>query len=252
MIKMPSVDVNVEYMHLYIGRTPSDRELLNAKKTANQMLHQLKSHGRTFSLCVLIDDYTEPCCPRALKEEALDLVATLQPEPTHIVWESSLVSPAMRLMRNLRSDLVVESPKGVTLQTFSNDLELIHREDERDSLATLLDSAVGSDRPDYSDQTSLVRRDETARLTCALLSATWLLVRLGLLPFDQVDDLSEGGPCSFVGSQLLTILPTHYIHIEHSALTILQSMHGKQFSKARRRIEYYFHQTRLLESLTLQ
>ena len=74
------------------------------------------------------------------------------------------------------------------------------------------------------------------RHTCALLSASWSLSRLGIytVPTGVIRNLTKK---EFVAEKLITILPEKYREVENKVLEIIKS---SKFKGALNRIEYKY------------
>jgi hypothetical protein len=79
--------------------------------------------------------------------------------------------------------------------------------------------------------------DDKRKPTCALVSATWALARLGLITLPR-EALLQLGRQPFAGSRNITILHKKFFSVEQKALAIIGL---SPFSEARSRIEYRFY-----------
>ena len=91
---------NIEYAHIYgsqIGIDISIEEIRESVEKTKAIIKQLGN--KSYTLCVLIDDYNEPM--KKEEYEIYDLLKKLNLAPDYIARESRLVSAAETLLQEL-------------------------------------------------------------------------------------------------------------------------------------------------------
>jgi hypothetical protein len=245
--------VNIEYAHVYAGTREIDREIGRGTSRVETYVSSEVSSRDHLSLSVLIDDYSSQAGSPMELAETIALVMELEPVPTHVVLESSLVGAAEEVLKLIDDTWLLRTESSLSLRVRASDIKLSRDEEwYEDSLSLLLgslDKGRADDDPaspelaDAREDLVLSRSDSGggARYTCAALTAAWHLCRLGLVDLDERLFVHSSPQIPFAGHTLLTVLPTRYLTLESAALTIIGSLRGKRFKKARQRMEYVFH-----------
>lgn len=201
---------NIEFAHIYADRDFSSEQIKSVENLKN-LMKKLKQQKENFVTSVLIDDYNS-------KSHSLDesnFVHTIKSYAVpvdFIAYESKL---------NLLADRVIEDlPKSILETRFSSDT---------------LDKAIIL----KTEGRSIKLRDyfeSSVKNTCALLTACWLLCRLGIyvIPENGIRRLNTR---SFEGNNIITILPKKYEYNEYKALAIIRALGRKELLK---KIEYIF------------
>jgi hypothetical protein len=246
--------INVEFIHLYAGSTEMTEEIRHNLHATEGIVSLLEAEGLPFCLTALIDDYSVDQERAALRNASLEFVLSLEPCPDYVAWESSLVPLARDLIADVREDRLLKGEASVSIRTHTCDVELVKQESDEDTLAALLGHLPQQNgprvrmielQPDTSQDIVVSwYEDRRERYTCAALTAAWHLCRLGMLDLPECEMLTLRPAVPFVAEGLWTILPTRYLHVESAALGIIESLQGKRFKRARRRMEYFFHRTR--------
>ncbi len=206
---MPKAQLNIEYSHFYIsdGIGAEQRRGLHE---ASQVLQQINVRN---TLLILIDDKANNDSDQ--KEHLLTLVnkelSVNDRKPDFIVRESKLIEPAKELLAAIPGQ------------------QIWYRYGQ-DSCEAYLKTSRNKAR--------LWRQSiHSIQFSCALLSAAWLLCRLGELAVPQEAKLTQRQSVSLEAEHALTILPTRYKTLERRCHAILSVT---KFSSALSRLSYKY------------
>lgn len=258
--KLQKVDYNIEYAHVYASEIVNYSEYFqqSADKT-KQVIRAYETKGLTYSLAVLIDDYTN----EAKSVDISDIRTSLRDaglEPDYIVLESVMASVAEKLITSL-PDKYLKYDNGRTM--FLTQLSDPHI-DELTPLAKryktiFVERVTGRRSSDSHLDSELIRsvqqnrtrssssiilstgEGHTKRYSCPLLAACWHLMRLGLNDFETPIQYASKHSNSMVGQRLISILPVEFLKVEATALELMKLSRSKTISKASRRVEYFFY-----------
>ncbi|MDZ4228018.1 MAG: hypothetical protein U1E54_02115 [Candidatus Levybacteria bacterium] len=202
---MHSIDYNIEFAHIYVDDEFSAEQVESIEILRNLIVN-LSNQEENFVTTILIDDYNP-------KENILDendlinKIKSFNIPLDFIAYESKLNQVADKLIADLPQTLLrVEGKKNIFLEINNKSIKL------RDNLGFLLKN------------------------TCTLLTASWLLCRLGKyrLPDGAIRNLSGK---TFEASRIVTILPEKYRKSESRALDIIRALGNHDLLK---HIEYRF------------
>lgn len=191
------VDVSIECAHIYRGDPVSAEHRISAALAA-EIIDREILRGSEVSAVSLIDDYhgqgdfDETCFVGALKEHGVEL--------THLAYEASFEAPALTLVdwlgRRLRRESFNQGRRS----------SLMFRKADGSRFAVLDGLETGAPRP-----------------TCALLSAAWMLSRLGYLrPPEGALRPLENAP--WVAERIVTVLPEKYRRVEDNVRSLVAAI----------------------------
>lgn len=188
-------DYNIEFAHIYADQNFDSEQIESIevlKKTIAKLIHQKKS----FSTSVLIDDYN-PQCRNLRENNFINVIKSYNIPLDFLAYESQL---------SLISDRVVDDLPKSSLR--------IKHADDADRRMLVLES-------DNGDITLRHYYESYSKNTCALLTACWLLCRLGVysIPHTAIKNLTTN---PFQGKKIITILPKKYEKNENKALEIIR------------------------------
>lgn len=259
------VDVNIEYGHIYLAGIDISRvfgqEQIQGIAKVNELISRLEAEGKTYSLCVLIDDYEYPA--RVPLNEFVKKFEEHGRRPDFIMMESVFAKgPADMMIEAVHSRFLKKEENRLLFSTKAENLLLWTRRtemrDDRDFLQVFLERHIPSATkvPSRSKLTHALKRryqfsldallattinEAVPRYSCALLTACWYLMRLDVEPFKEcVDSLLRLSSKPFFGDRLITILPTKYIRLEAIAMELISAAASKRIKKRQRELEYIF------------
>lgn len=208
------MDDNIEFAHIYADEEPGEEQTESAKILKKRII-KLNRENNAFVISILIDDYH----PSVHRLDENKMIADFNKKGTEVDflgYESGFKSTAHNLIRELPRNLLKTE---------------LFRHPEREIL--LLEEFHAKDMHKIG-----LEEDHKTRhhFTCALLSASWALCRLGIFmpPKGAIRNLTRR---NFPAKKILTILPEKYREVEHKALDIIGST---KFKKVLPRIEYEF------------
>jgi hypothetical protein len=111
-------------------------------------------------------------------------------------------------------------------------MELLDRADAR--IETVADGRRLR-RSTRAEDSSVLIAEETGRLCCPTLAATWVLARLGIEPYASA---FSGGAGDFAGNKLVTVLPARYMAVE---CTVRNLLDAAGYAKHMKRVGYVFY-----------
>lgn len=259
MNQIDTVDYNIEYAHIYSSDLLEDLSKVrsNIAKTKN-LIKTISNINATYSLTVLIDDYSEDQLPVS-KVVINNLFLELGLIPDHIIMESEMAKEADFLLNTLPEKNLIREENRFILKSESTDMHFSEMFQEKKRYKTiemekmLLGEEAWNDlqrinllnlkqqRVHSNSNLILVFDDgKTRRYSCPLLAACWYLARLGVEPFYSSIKHSLNVQKLFVGNNLLTVLHLNYLKVESTAIELIGLSKSKTISKCKRRIEYYF------------
>lgn len=258
------VDFSIEYAHIYGSELVSgnfvNEEHKQSIQETKRIVEELESRGKTYSLCVLIDDYNEPA---EVDEQSInDQLKKSGLAPDYVVKESQMARGAEVLLNALPPKFKSVSEQEVGFVAETEDLYLwtsTNSSDTRSFKEILLQSVTGKQKQTSTDvEKTVIKREgikskfeialkykdhKEVKYSCPLMAASWHLSRLGVESFvgglELVNSFSSPKR-PFIGDRLLTILPAKYLKVEGTALEIISLVKTKTISKMRKRMEYVF------------
>lgn len=256
---MESVDYNIEYAHIYSSDLNGNLSNVsrNIEKT-KVLLETLNNKSSSYSLSVLVDDYSEDQSPIP-SSEIFELFFSLGLSPDNVVMESEMIKEADSLIKNLPEKFLIQEENRYIFKSESKDIhfaelfqerkryksEVMDRinmgteawnEMQKKKLLNLKQQRVHSD----SNLIIYFNDGKTIRYSCPLLAACWYLTRLGVEPFYSSIKQSLNSTKPFIGKNLITILPLNFLKVESTAIELIGLCKSKSIYKCKRRIEYYF------------
>ena len=196
---MVPVDFNIELCHMYTDMEWGD-EQEESLKVAKEVIRQIIADNKTFCCSVLIDDY-HPNTSIFDLDVFVKKIASQGLSVDHLCFESKLVPYGEDVLRRL--------PVG------SKHLENFRSQNKK-VLCLVIDSETIGLEDDY---------DNKEICSCALLSASWTVCRLGRMSLKD-DDMIRYTKQSFAANNLITILPKRYMAVEKKALEIADIAFG--------------------------
>lgn len=194
--KMEKPDYNIEFAHIYADEQ-FDTEQIKSGEILKEVITRLERKNKTFVVSVLIDEF-HPVMFKLNEGEMVDELKKHGISVDFIGYESKLGVVA--------DDLINFLPQSMLkLEHFSKS--------EKEALVL----------QNHNGKIGLKEEFEfTYRHTCALLSASWSMCRLGILkiPPDAVRNLSGK---TFEAKNLITILPEKYRSVEDKVVGIVRS-----------------------------
>ncbi len=207
------MNYNIEFGHIY-AHEELGWDQRESVRIVKELCRDLARDGHSFVLSVLIDDFNAP--RRTLRASSyLASLAELGAPVDFVGYESRFVPTADGLIERL-------PPAQLTMSNF--------RERARRVLLFRSDPYVFGLREHSSSG---------YRHTCAILSASWALCRLGYLPSPRrgVVPLDVKNRAVFSADRTLTILPRAYQRVEQKVNALIRA---SPFSEAARHMSYQF------------
>ncbi len=191
-------DYNIEFAHIYADESFSDLHI-ESIELLKQEIKKFKKQNKSYTLTVLVDDYHSVNSYINI-DKLVARIKSLGIDINFVGFEAKLVHYADNLIEELPKNLL----KVELFQ--SSQKEVIHLK-HRDGKISLKEEH---------------QHTFTIRHTCAILSATWQLARLGVykLKDNQIKKFSNK---SFIAQNTLTILPKKYKPVEDKVLLIIKS-----------------------------
>jgi len=272
-------DYNIEYSHIYLGEGQKliGESELEGIRIAKSIVRHLEKHGKSCSLCVLIDDYSNSHFIDIDRIHSEMLKTGLTPD--FYFYESFLAGEtADCLIESIPKKYIKSENENVTIRiddtssirvassknsVRSKILDELSKEQKVKQFNGVRDLLLAKLNDEFIEEQSLnydnigIRRTSSASLTevilktysesgerysCPLLDAAWHLTRLGIQPYsEQVENLISYSDKPFFGKKLITILPSGYLRVESTAMEIIGMLKRKTIRKRRRNIKYYFY-----------
>lgn len=202
-------DYNIEFSHIYADENLGAEQLWGVNEL-KALLQKPPFYNQKVVTVVLIDDF-HPDVFQFDEAKLRNEFEKLSVAPDFIGYESRL-SP-------VADQLILEIPRSQLAN------EYFH---EPERSVTLL----------IQDKKRFGLRDEfefAHDYTCALLSAAWLLCRLGMYPAPE-GVFREASDADFAAREIITILPQKYREVEERALDIIGATKFKDLKKHIRHI----------------
>lgn len=207
---MKKADYNIEFAHIYAHETFSG-EQIKSTEILKKIISKLQKDKKTFVTSVLIDEFHSVVF-RLYKKKLIEKLEQQGVNIDFIGYESRLGNTSEKLIQEIpKSRLKIEESREPDKRTFI---------------------LTAKDRP-----IALKEEFEFAhKYTCALLSASWSLCRLGVfsIPTGAIDNLYKK---PFEAKRIVTILPRKYKSVEDKVIEIIKST---KFKPVIQGIEYEF------------
>ena len=207
------VDYNIEFAHIYTDEEFS-QEQIDSINTLKTTIKKIEAEGKTYVTSILIDNFNPT--EQTLDEEAfLNKIRSYGVPVDCVAYEAGFQSMADKLIQllpkeNLKFEYFNKKTKEVLIL-------------ERNGLKIGL-------QENYIDR---------HRHTCAILSASWTLCRLGCFPFPE-NSMKNLTNKNLNAREIITILPDKYKTSEDKVMEIITSTcHQNQ----KGRMDYVFHQS---------
>lgn len=207
---MNKLNYNIEFAHIYADEQFGN-EQVKSIEILKKVISNLEKNNKSFVISVLIDEF-HPVVFKLNENEMMEEFLKYDIAVDFVGYESKLGVVADELINYL--------PKSMLK------LEHFHKPEKE---ALVLE--------DHNGKIGLKEEFEFAyRHTCALLSASWSLCRLGIfkIPQDAVHNL---GNKTFEAHKVITILPEKYRTVEDKVIEIIKST---KFNDVVKNIEYEF------------
>ncbi len=204
---------NIELAHIYADQKVGLEQYYGIR-IASEFIKKIKNKGRTFVTSVLIDDYNSSVF--SLKEEdIIDLAKECDVPIDFIAYESKLDSVCDKLIKDIENS-------GLRTESFPGKTSLIMETKNK---------KIGI--RDYFGNSH--------KNTCASVVVAWSLCRLGIYDLSK-DTIVKLSTNSFIGTNIVTVLPERYESNEEKALAIIKNT---PYTDLLRNIEYLFFQENL-------
>lgn len=214
---MKKVDYNIEFAHIY-SNEKIGKEQLESVNIVKDLVKKLDKKNKTYTLCVLIDEY-HPVYSNFNLDEFLMRFKKIGILPAYIGYEGELVPSARLLLKQIPKKFLTSKKMHAKLKFVKEIVSL--KTDYK--LVRLKEMPVVKFEEEY---------------TCVFLSSAWSLFRLGLIQSKhaiQITGLTDPKP--FSGQNLITILPKKYEPVEKRVLEVIKATSFKDCVK---NIEYVF------------
>jgi len=253
------VDYNIEFHHVF-GEDFIDLEIdvVNIEKTL-EIIDALESKGHTYSLNILVDDYTEKSL---IKKDDIDIhilidkIKTYGIEPDYIIMESDLCRLAEKFISYLPSKWKKFTNGRLSFINYKKNILLKKRVNyddiDTDYIFLFLEEKNLLPRKRItkkehwfdvlSDVTLRYKEKQGNRYSCVLLTACWHLHRLGIKEFSEhLPNTIKITRKSFFGKRSITVLSHKFLSVEANALDLISFLTKKSIKKASSKIEYLFY-----------
>jgi len=198
------LDYNIEFAHIYLDQEFSE-EQRNSIPIAKKLIEKLKSKNETYSLGIMIDDFS----PINIILDSKSYIEALRMEIDfdYVAYESQLSMYSFKFISELPSELIsIKSINNINVKTF-------HKKDLN----------IG-----------LITKDN--KPSCSLLVAIWYLSRLGVYGMPAKTQLQNSK--EFIAKKIITILPEKYKETEEKVLVLIANT---KYNIYLDRIEYIYY-----------
>jgi len=260
------VDFNIEYAHIYISNELLENIDFVNKYSENigitkQIILELESKNKTYSLNVLIDDYN-PFISDVNLDKIYHLLDECELPPDHIMLESNFANNSAEKLidlidsRYLKKGADNESIFNVKtsnayLWTHDNKSvspRSLFLEDPKKNINNISPKKNNATNTSFNTcraKSEIILKNienNVVYYACPLLNACWQLMRLGIDPFSEdIKNLSSFSSKPFFGDTLITVEPTKLLKIESTSLEIISLVKQKKINKLIDKIQFYFH-----------
>lgn len=203
-MSMKKVDYNIEYAHIYSDESGLTDEQKKSSEVAKEVIERLREDGKSFVVTLMVDEY-HPEFDRLNFEKFLKNLSDLGVKPTYIGYESKMISAAKILLDTIPMNLK-EKEKFRHKVDISKKITYLKDDEGKIKLKT---------------EGDVVHR---SRYTCPILSASWSLLRLGVLQAQNAVELTGlTKPKPFAARKVINVLPEKYRSVEDTAREIISS-----------------------------
>lgn len=203
-------DYNIEFAHIYADEEFGD-EQLKSMELLKKVIAKLDTEGKTFVISILIDEF-HPVVYKLDENKIIEEFKRQGVTVDFIGYESKLGSIA--------DEMIKEVPQSM--------IKLEHFHKPEKEVLMLQES---------THKFGLEEKFKFAyRHTCAMLSCSWSMCRLGIyrIPQDAIRSLTNK---QFEAKKLLTILPEKYRSVEDKVIEIVGAT---KFKGSVKNMEYEF------------
>lgn len=201
---MNKVDFNIEFAHIYADQE-FGKEQLKSIEITRKIISDLESKNKTYCCTILIDDY-HPAFSKLDVKKLISKIGSAGVNLDYVGFESNMVGEA-----NILLEIIPKNMKKV---------EKFHHPQKDVVCLVEKEKLIGLEE-EY---------DFCNRHSCALLSATWSLLRLGLLDNSGIN-LMKITEKSFTANNLITILPKRFEEVEKKVLEIIRTTKYREIEK---------------------
>lgn len=207
---MDKLEYNIEFAHIYADEEFGEEQIKSIEILKN-VIARLKKERQTFVISVFIDEFH----PVIFKLDERKMIAEFKKhgiEVDFVGYESKL--------GDISNQLIQELPKSMLK------LEHFHKPEKEVLIFEEDNKKIG-----LKEEFKFAYRH-----TCALLSASWSLCRLGIykIPSEAINNLNKK---TFEAKRIITILPEKYRPVEDKVLEIITAT---RFKKSIENIQYEF------------
>ena len=207
---MNKVSYNIEFAHIYAdeGFNEEQRKSIDVAK---KIISKIREKGNTYCCTILIDDY-HPTFSSLDVEKLIARIKSVGFPVDHVGFEGKLVGEGNKLLENIPEEM--------------KKTEIFHKPEKKVVCLVEKGEKIGlEDKFEFCN-----------RHTCALLSATWSLIRLGKLNHSNIGIISKTEK-PFIAHKIITILPKTFEHTEQKVIEIIKE---SNFSHDVNNISYEF------------
>lgn len=251
--QMCAVDVSIEVLHIYRPDSPSRaliRSALREARWVEAIATALDRQGRTWSVCMLIDDTDPRSDADDIEERVCEAWRATGLPLDHAVRETECAMSITRMLERFTGDVEVGLAGALGTAVCPPPVDVVaerrrwltNGEPTRPSM-TRLGTAALSEEPGEADIVPMKAVGSRAHRihldvelwstvghsqptwSCSMLAAWWQLLRLGAPHVDQapLSRPAQGGrPLPLHGRSTLTLLPARMLEVEHAVRTILE------------------------------
>lgn len=204
-------DLHIEFSHIYQDE-PFSNEHETSVLILKELLRNYQQNGQTVVTSILIDDYHSQEHVWS-ENELLDQVSSFGCQPDVLAFEGSFVK--------LASDLINELPEQFKrIEHFCKEKKCVVFFVDGQVKFSLLDQFAYEDVP-----------------KCVLLSCTWLLCKLGILPFPKDSFKRLNQEVDLSSRTILSILPESYRSVEENVYRLLLAL---GYENEIKRVQYIY------------
>lgn len=201
---MKKADYNIEFAHIYSNQPKLTEEQIKSSEQTKKIIEKIKDEGKSYVVTLLVDEY-HPKFHQLNFNKFLNNLSSLGVKPTYIGYESKMISAARLLLKTIPPDFKDTSKFHPKLR-IKEDITYLKDGDNKIKLKTRGDIIHFS------------------RYTCAILSAAWVLLRMGVLQAKNAVELTGlTKPKPFAGKEVINVLPKKYKGVEEANRQIIES-----------------------------
>ncbi len=207
---MKKVDYNIEFAHIYADEA-FGKEQIRSAEILKEIISKLKKQNKTYVISILIDEF-HPVVFKLDEKTIIKKCKKLGINIDFVGYESKLGIVGDQLIKEIpKSDLKIEH---------------FHKPEKEVVILEENHKKIG-----LKEEFNFMYRH-----TCALLSTSWSLCRLGTynIPPEAIHNLTNK---PFEAKKLITILPEKFHPVENKVLEIIKST---KFKTVIKNINYEF------------